>query len=265
MPFATNAIDHCGVFYIDSGGSGVPVVFLSGFAGTAEGFQSWGLASALGPEFRKIFVDHRGHGESSKPHRREAHAISLRVGDVVAVLDELEIQRAHFIGASWGARLGYGIGGLAQERVLTLTLAGQEPYPMNPDGPVVRAVTHAMLRAPNEGMKRLVEAFEGVWNTTLPQPVRAQIATCDAQAMSAAWHAALDEGAVATNLRNWECPCLIWAGTEDWDFFDGSKRAASEIPGAKFLALNGFNHLEAHGAFDLVLLEVRQHLLVHDS
>jgi 3-oxoadipate enol-lactonase len=52
-----------------------------------------------------------------------AYATSLRVADAVAVLDELGIERAHFIGTSYGGRLGFGIGEHAPEPVLSLVSA----------------------------------------------------------------------------------------------------------------------------------------------
>ena len=33
--------------------------------------------------------------------------MEVRVGDAVGVLDELSIERAHFVGMSWGGRLGF--------------------------------------------------------------------------------------------------------------------------------------------------------------
>jgi hypothetical protein len=64
----------------------------------------------LPDEFRLIYVDHRGLGRSDKPRDAEAYAMSLRVGDAVAVSDELGMERAHCIGNSWGGRLGVGAG-----------------------------------------------------------------------------------------------------------------------------------------------------------
>jgi pimeloyl-ACP methyl ester carboxylesterase len=54
-----------------------------------------------------MYVDHRGLGRSDKPHDPDAYAMSLRAADAVAVIDELDIERAHFIGMSWGGRLGF--------------------------------------------------------------------------------------------------------------------------------------------------------------
>jgi pimeloyl-ACP methyl ester carboxylesterase len=51
-----------------------------------------------------------------------------RAHDAVTVLDQLGISRAHFIGLSWGARLGFGIGAGTPNRVRSLVCVGQQPY-----------------------------------------------------------------------------------------------------------------------------------------
>jgi len=79
-------------------------------------------------------------GGSDKPHDPAAYAMEVRVGEAVGVLDELAIEGAHFIGMSWGGRLGFGIGEHAPERVLSLVSGGQRPYEW-PDSPLTRAVS----------------------------------------------------------------------------------------------------------------------------
>ena len=92
----------------------------------------------LREEFRIIYVDHRGHGRSDKPHDAKSYAMPLRVADAVAVLDGLGIERAHFVGISWGGRLCFGIGANAPERVRSLVIFGQQPYAIDPEGPLAR-------------------------------------------------------------------------------------------------------------------------------
>ncbi len=118
MPFATNARDASSVYFEDDGGDGAPVVILGGLLDPIELVRGAPIARALGElsdEFRLIYVDHRGHGRSDKPHEAEAYAMRLRVADVGAVLDALGIERAHFVGISWGGRLCFGIGEHAPE------------------------------------------------------------------------------------------------------------------------------------------------------
>src|SRR5215210_2616163 len=147
MPFATNARDGRRVYFEDDGGVGTPVVILGGFLDPIDLVRGAPIAralQALSDEFRLIYVDHRGHGRSAKPHEAKAYAMPLRVADVVAVLDELGIERAHFIGISWGGRLCFGIGEYTRERALSLVVIGQQPYAIRPDGPLARVVEEAL-------------------------------------------------------------------------------------------------------------------------
>jgi pimeloyl-ACP methyl ester carboxylesterase len=128
MPYATNPVDGVRTYFLDSGGAGSPVLFYTGFADPLEVPRSSGLARALCGEFRLIFADHRGQGGSDKPHEASAYLLRTRVGDAVAVLDALGIERAHFLGSSWGARLGFALGEHAPERMLSLVLCGNQPY-----------------------------------------------------------------------------------------------------------------------------------------
>ena len=253
MPFATNAIDGCRIHFIDEGGRGPPVVFLAGLGGSAESFRHWGIAQGLGSGYRRIFIDHRGHGGSDKPHDVEAYGIKLRVADVDAALDEAGVERAHFIGASWGARLGFGIGAHAGDRVLSLSLGGQVPYAMTHEGPIGKGVTEAF--ASGTGVAGFIAALGKI--SPVPQAVQDSLLENDGQALAASWAAAMAEGPVATNLSSWSLPCLIYAGAEDVDFFDGARRAAKEIPGALFIAIEGRNHLTAHANVNDVLPQVK--------
>jgi pimeloyl-ACP methyl ester carboxylesterase len=106
MQFATNALDGIKVHFEDDGGDGAPVVLHGGIIDSVDLVRESNFAQALQElpdEFRLIYVAHRGVGRSDKPHEVEAYAMPLRVADPVAVLDEIGIERAHFIGNSWGA------------------------------------------------------------------------------------------------------------------------------------------------------------------
>src|SRR5207249_191581 len=147
MPYATNARDESRVYFEDDGGDGTTIVILGGFLDPIELVRGAPVARALQKltaEFRLIYVDHRGHGRSAKPHEAKAYAMPLRVADVVAVLDGLGIERAHFVGISWGGRLCFGIGEHAPERVRSLVIIGQQPYAIDREGPLTRVVGEAL-------------------------------------------------------------------------------------------------------------------------
>ena len=159
-----------------------------------------GIAQELpAEEFRPIYVDHRGLGRSDKPHDPAAYVMAMRVEDAVAVLDELGIERAHFVGMSWGGRLGFGIGEHASERVLSLIIGGQQPYEW-PDSPITRVVTQGLSASRTHDTEGLVEAFEAFWGVRFPDDRRARWVDNDPAALQAAWTTALAEGPISNNL-----------------------------------------------------------------
>lgn len=245
MPYARNDLDGTRVYLEDDGGGGVPVVVLGGFLDPIELVRRAPIAQALATlpvEFRLIYVDHRGHGRSDAPHEAAAYAMPLRVADVVAVLDERGIERAHLIGISWGGRLCFGIGEHEPERIRSLVTIGQQPYAIDPDGPLARVVGEALAASTEQGIGALVEAFESIAGR-YPDEVRGMYLACDDAAMRAAWHAAMEEGSVSADLGAWNVRCLICVAEDDVDFFDQARRAAEEIPNAEFLSIGGIDHL----------------------
>jgi len=68
-----------------------------------------------------IAPDLRGFGASSKPTEVAAYAAPHLVADVVAVLDALDVERAHLVGHDWGAAIAWMTAALAGDRVASLT------------------------------------------------------------------------------------------------------------------------------------------------
>jgi len=75
---------------------------------------------ALTPLFRVVAPDARGHGLSPKPPG--PYFISNMVDDVVALLDQLQIETTHVVGLSMGGAMAQQLTLTHPERVRTLTL-----------------------------------------------------------------------------------------------------------------------------------------------
>lgn len=256
MSYATNGQDGIRIYFEDDGGAGAPVLLHDGFGDSVQDLRESEIARALpAAEFRLIYADHRGHGRSDKPSEPSAYAMPLRVADAAAVLDRLGIERAHFIGRSWGGRLCFGVGEHAPQRVRSLVIGGNQPYSW-PDSPLGCLVGEALAAGREQGsMEPLVRAFEETWEVEFPASQRARLLGNDPAALHAAWSAAMVEGAISEDLGRWRVPCLIFIGAADADFLDGARRAAGEIPNAELLLLEGAHHYAAHMSQDEVVLE----------
>jgi pimeloyl-ACP methyl ester carboxylesterase len=250
LAYASNALDGSRVYFEDDGGSGDAVVFHGGILDSVDLVRGSHIAQALQTlpdEFRLVYVDHRGVGRSDKPHAAEAYAMPLRAADAVAVLDELGIERAHFIGNSYGGRLGFGIGEHAPERVLSLVVGGQHPYAIDPDGPLARIIPGALAASRRQGsLEPFIQALESFAGVRFSEARRARYLDNDPTAIEAASSAMLAEGAISEDLRAWRIRCLIYIGAGDIDFIDQTRRAVGEIPHAEFISLEGLDHVGAH-------------------
>lgn len=255
MPHARNAVDGASVYFEDDGGTGAPVVMYGGILDSVESVRASQLARALDAsgEFRLAYADHRGLGRSDKHGEIKAYAMPLQVADFVAVLGALGVERAHFVGRSYGGRLAFGVGEHAPERVLSLVAGGQQPYAMNPDGPLVRALAGATDATRRDGAARFVEALEAYWGAPIPAFERDVYVSQDGPSVAAAFEAMLASGDLSNRLHEWRVPCLIYLGAGDDDFFAQAQRAAAEIPGAEFVGLDALDHVAAHYDADRIV------------
>ena len=116
------AFDSAGVpiHYRDLG-DGRPVVLVHGFTGFAE---MWGeLPQSLSDRRRVIAIDCRGHGQSGKPHERDAYGLSMAV-DLDRLLDHLDIESADLVGYSMGAEIALKLTTHLPHRVSSLVIGG---------------------------------------------------------------------------------------------------------------------------------------------
>lgn len=84
------------IHYLDYGGSGEPLVFLTGLGSSAHIFDD--LAPHFTDRFRVIAITRRGHAESDHP--RTGYALETLVADLNAVLDTLRLRRVNLAGHS---------------------------------------------------------------------------------------------------------------------------------------------------------------------
>ncbi len=113
------------IAYLDEG-EGDPIVLVHGFASTKNVnwvYPTW--VSELKKNGRRVVaLDNRGHGDSSKLYDPMQYSIPIMAGDVVALMDHLEIPRADVMGYSLGGRMTAWLGLNAPERLRSAILGG---------------------------------------------------------------------------------------------------------------------------------------------
>ena len=105
---------------------GTPIVLVHGFASDYR--LNWvgtrWQETLTTNDFRVIGLDCRGHGESDKPHDEAAYSVETMTGDVVRLLDHIEVPQAAYLGYSMGARIGLEVILDHPDRVTRAVLGG---------------------------------------------------------------------------------------------------------------------------------------------
>ena len=120
MPHIT-ADDGVKLFYQETG-AGIPVVFVHEFAGD---WRSWeGQLRHFGRRYRCIAYNARGYPPSDVPENPENYSQARARDDIRAVLDGLNIDKAHVVGLSMGGFATLHFGFTYPDRARSLTIGG---------------------------------------------------------------------------------------------------------------------------------------------
>jgi 3-oxoadipate enol-lactonase len=112
--------DGCKINVEVDGPQDAPAIVLSNSLGT--NLSMWDdQAKALSGEFRVIRYDQRGHGKSGAP--KGPYTIDRLGQDVIAILDNLKIAKAHFVGLSMGGSTGMWLARMAPGRFTKIILS----------------------------------------------------------------------------------------------------------------------------------------------
>jgi pimeloyl-ACP methyl ester carboxylesterase len=178
-------------------------------------------------------LDVRGHGASDKPRDPDAYGLDQYATDVIAVMEELDIDRVDYFGYSLGGWTGYGLAMHACDRLRSLTIGGAHPYGQS------LAVYRDMLKDDLNSCLAFLEAAAG---DPLPEEGRKEFFSNDLQALRAAYlRDRLDISAVMPTMT---VPCLLFAGESD-PLHPAVRRCANELPRATYFSVSGSNHVQA--------------------
>jgi pimeloyl-ACP methyl ester carboxylesterase len=112
--------DGVGLAVLDEG-AGPPVLLLHGFP---DSHRLWRhqMSALTAAGMRAIAPDLRGFGDSDKPESVAEYGVARSVADMVALLDGLDIERAHVVGHDWGAAVGWALAAFVPDRVERLVV-----------------------------------------------------------------------------------------------------------------------------------------------
>ncbi|MGY1740308.1 MULTISPECIES: alpha/beta fold hydrolase [unclassified Blastococcus] len=223
-------------------GAGRPVLLLHGIGGSAASCA--GLAGALAAAgARAIAWDAPGYGESPDPAGPDDVDYPARV---MALLDELGLDRVDLFGTSWGGVIATQVAARHPERVRTLVLAdstrGSGTSPDKAAAMRARIADLAESGARAFAAARAPRLVAPGCDPAVADAVRAEMARVRLPGYSGAaeFMAATDTAALLPAIA---VPTLVLVGEHDVvTGVEESRLLAARIPGARLVVVPGAGH-----------------------
>jgi 3-oxoadipate enol-lactonase len=253
------------VNYEFRGKRGSPALVFTGSLGTD--LTMWEpQAEVLGPRFCTLRYDLRGHGSSPVPPG--PYSIADLGGDLLALLDRLEIERASLCGLSIGGMISMWVAAHAPDRVERLVLCCTSAQLGPRKGWIERAAT---VRA--DGVGAIADAVLARWFTPgfavdhpeVIERMRAQLTATPPEGYAGCCEA-IAEMDLRGDLPRVAAPTLVLAGADDPATPPEHGRVIAElIPGARFEVVAHAAHLANIERADLVTAMILRFLAASDE
>jgi len=241
MPFAT-AKDGARLYY-ETIGTGDALLLVMGQGNDHRGWDN--VRDDFAACYRVIIYDHRGTGQSDKP---EHPPYSTRgfAQDAVAILDHLDIQRAHAYGISMGGRICQWLGIDHPSRIGSLVLGCTTPGNTHgvPRQPEMDAALRNMASDGKAMSKFLDASLSSSWVESHPEFL-ARLAKTPIPPHAQKLHFQASEGHEAWDLLpTITSPTLVIHGSDDKvNPTANAPLLAGRIPGAELYILQDGRHL----------------------
>lgn len=241
---------------------GLPIVLLHGFTGCAGSMAE--VAEALASRSRTLCVDLVGHGRSDAPVDVAPYTMEACVGQLKALLDALEIQRAHWLGYSMGGRTALQFASAHPEHVSRVVLVGASAGLSDPADRAARVASDEALatRIEVEGLEAFVDAWMALPLFASQKRLGEEaLAAARAQRLQNSIHGlgnslrGMGTGAqtpLQSKLASVDVPVCLVVGDEDAKFQAIATELAGQLPNARvapILESGHAAHLEAPRVF----------------
>ena len=236
--------DTVKLFYVERG-RGLPVVLLHGFPFDHTLWRA--QDAALSDSFRIITPDLRGHGASPAPEG--VYHMELLARDVLALLDDLGIERAVWVGHSMGGYITMAALRIAPERISGIGLVATQPLADPEDRRAGRLATAEKVLVEGSGMvaqSMIKIVFAPGFDTDSPpaQELFEVMSKTAPLGIAGSLRGMAGRPDSVETLRSANVPAVVIAGVEDQiAALDVMQRMASTIPGAYLVKIAGAGHI----------------------
>ena len=224
------------IAYLDEG-EGDPILLVHGFASTMNVnwvYPTW--VSELRKDGRRVIAfDNRGHGDSGKLYDAGAYDIATMAGDVIALMDHLNLERADVMGYSLGSRMTAVLARHQPQRLRSAILGGIGIGLIEGGGPGENVA--AALEAPS--LEHVTDPVGRTFRAFADQ-------TCSDRRALAACLRGSRRLMTRDEAAGISVPVLIAVGTTD-EIAGSADALGKIIPGAQVLNIPNRDHMRAVG------------------
>ncbi len=234
--------------FVETHGNGDPLLLVPGFA---SGAWCWfAQIPELSRERQLIAFDPRGIGRSQSG--ASVPTMESFVSDAISVLDELGIESADVLGASFGGfvaqELAMRFPSRVRKLILACTTAGG-PTHVGPSPEILASFAPDPTVTVGERIRKFIRpAFSDDFNTEHADVVERICRLREENEVSEAVYLAQLQAAVLFDsnprLSSIGCPTLVVTGDRDRVVpMENSRNLAGKIPGAKLSIIHGGSHM----------------------
>jgi 3-oxoadipate enol-lactonase len=243
-------------------GEGLPVVLLHGFPFDHRIWEP--AAEALSDTYRVIAPDLRGHGQSPAPEG--VYTMDALAGDVLALLDELKIERAVWIGHSMGGYITMAALRIAPGRIAGVGLVATHPFADSPEKQRDRIASakKALERGSEAVVSGMVNGLFAPGTDLESEPVqriRQIMVNTPREGVAGALEAMAGRPDSVETLRDAAIPMVLIAGAQDQIVGpDMIETMAKTLPKLRRVPIDGAGHMPMIEQPDALTAALREFL-----
>jgi len=238
--------------HVEQAGQGEPVLLLHGFGASSYSWRK--VIPAISAAHRVIAIDLNGFGYTERPKDLASYTREGQAALILGVMDALGIDRAHFVGHSYGGGLSLFLASTHPERLRTLVLVDSSA-PTYPDDrrsrlasarPFAKLFLRAVALRPAMVRRSFKTSF---FDSSLITPglVQAYLDRLRIEGAEDAFYGLTVPRIVPgpkVALDQIRVPTLaVWGAEDRLIPLASSRRSVARIPGSEFVAIEHCGHL----------------------
>lgn len=256
MPF----VDNHGVkihYVVEGSEKEIPIVLIHASMGSYREWYGPNYVSELKDSYKLVLVDLRGHGESDKPHNRQLYGSKEFASDIIAILDDLKIMKAHCWGYSMGGTIAFWLSRYYPERFLSFIIGGA--YPQAYTGESLKRHLHVKDLILKHGANGLI-TYVKERGDILDSDGEKHLRSLDYDSIKA-WIDSEDlNNSVDEHLPSLDIPFLFYVGElDEWEPYPHLVEICEKMKDAKVILFPDVGH-DVHYRKGLILPHVQKFL-----